>query len=472
MAYAGPAGPGVVEHGADLVRAAPDAGVDHGRLVAAHQHVRRHEPEVDPRPGQLGRRGRAAARRGGGLGRSPSRTRWAAGWPRRPPRRRSCTRPARARRRRARRGRPAGGTPAARWPGPRPSSSSDGAAAGAPSRQCCWSGNAAGQDGRHARRGTRRRTADQSRPAVVRRLRSHQARPGRLPGRRGGPARAGARRSCPERHPGAAGAAAVHAEEPVRPTPPTSIPTLEITTQDGKKVVHYPVCNDRETLLWFANQRAVEYHPTLYRGLASDAPTHLVVDLDPPAGSDAFARAVEAAVLVRAGAQRRRDGGGGQDQRRQGCARRGAAWRRAAPPSTWRPPPARSRPARNGSTRSTRRRRSSSRRARARCSSTRRERVARPWWPPTARGRGPVSRCRSRSPGTTSPARHRRTSRSAPSRGLIGDTDPWTTLMPPPQALDGGLVEEGHTIPVARVAAMHEGKRRARAKREAAEDAP
>ena len=51
--------------------------------------------------------------------------------------------------------------------------------------------------------------------------------------------------------------------------------------------------------------------------------------------------------------------------------------------------------------------------------------------------------------------------------GLIGDTDPWTTLMPPPQALDAGLVEEGHTIPVARVAAMHEGKRRARAKRAA-----
>ena len=50
---------------------------------------------------------------------------------------------------------------------------------------------------------------------------------------------------------------------------------------------------------------------------------------------------------------------------------------------------------------------------------------------------------------------------------LLGDSDPWTTLMPPPQVLDGGLVEEGHTIPVARVAAMHEGKRRARARRAA-----
>jgi hypothetical protein len=38
--------------------------------------------------------------------------------------------------------------------------------------------------------------------------------------------------------------------------------------------------------------------------------------------------------------------------------------------------------------------------------------------------------------------------------------------MPPRQAIDPGLVEEGHTIPVARVAAMHEGKRRARARRQ------
>src|SRR5215211_6939422 len=80
---------------------------------------------------------------------------------------------------------------------------------------------------------------------------------------------------------------------------PESVPTLEVPTQDGKRVVHYPVCDDRETLLWFANQRAVEYHPTLFQGHAFDSPTHLVVDLDPPAGSDAFPRAVEAALLVR-----------------------------------------------------------------------------------------------------------------------------------------------------------------------------
>jgi bifunctional non-homologous end joining protein LigD len=51
--------------------------------------------------------------------------------------------------------------------------------------------------------------------------------------------------------------------------------------------------------------------------------------------------------------------------------------------------------------------------------------------------------------------------------GLVGDGDPWRDLLPPPQALPADLVEEGHTIPVARVQAMHEGKRRARAKRTA-----
>jgi bifunctional non-homologous end joining protein LigD len=52
---------------------------------------------------------------------------------------------------------------------------------------------------------------------------------------------------------------------------------------------------------------------------------------------------------------------------------------------------------------------------------------------------------------------------------LLGERDVWAHGMPAPQALDPGLVEEGHTIPVARVQAMHEGKRRARAKRAAEE---
>ena len=80
---------------------------------------------------------------------------------------------------------------------------------------------------------------------------------------------------------------------------PGSISTLDVATRDGKRVVRYPVCDDRRTLLWLANQRAVEYHPTLFPGHAFDAPTHLVVDLDPPPVADAFAQAVRAALLVR-----------------------------------------------------------------------------------------------------------------------------------------------------------------------------
>jgi hypothetical protein len=49
---------------------------------------------------------------------------------------------------------------------------------------------------------------------------------------------------------------------------------------------------------------------------------------------------------------------------------------------------------------------------------------------------------------------------------LLGDGDPWHDRMPPPQQLPADLVEEGHTIPIARVQAMHEGKRRARARRQ------
>ena len=45
----------------------------------------------------------------------------------------------------------------------------------------------------------------------------------------------------------------------------------------------------------------------------------------------------------------------------------------------------------------------------------------------------------------------------------LGSGDPWAEHMPAPQQLSGDLIAEGHAIPVARVQAMHEGKRRANA---------
>ena len=50
------------------------------------------------------------------------------------------------------------------------------------------------------------------------------------------------------------------------------------------------------------------------------------------------------------------------------------------------------------------------------------------------------------------------TVRTAPA--LLGDADPWTTLMPAPQPLPAELVEQGRTIPAARAQALHEELRR------------
>jgi bifunctional non-homologous end joining protein LigD len=44
----------------------------------------------------------------------------------------------------------------------------------------------------------------------------------------------------------------------------------------------------------------------------------------------------------------------------------------------------------------------------------------------------------------------------------IAKIDPWAEQMPESQRLNRDLVEEGREIPIARVQAMHEGKRRAR----------
>ncbi len=79
---------------------------------------------------------------------------------------------------------------------------------------------------------------------------------------------------------------------------PSWVPTVRWWAETSKREVSYALCNDRRTLLWFANQRAVEYHPTLVTAARPDRVTHLVLDLDPP-GAGAFTLAVRAAVLVR-----------------------------------------------------------------------------------------------------------------------------------------------------------------------------
>ncbi len=73
-------------------------------------------------------------------------------------------------------------------------------------------------------------------------------------------------------------------------TPPW-VRTVQLWAEASKREVSYALCNDRRTLLWFANQRAVEYHPALVRVHRPDHVTHLVLDLDPP-DADAFSMAV------------------------------------------------------------------------------------------------------------------------------------------------------------------------------------
>ncbi len=248
---------------------------------------------------------------------------------------------------------------------------------------------------------------------------------------------------------------------------PATLRTLEVATQDGKRVVHYPVCDDRETLLWFANQRAVEYHPALFTGHDVDSPTHLVVDLDPPAGDDSFARAVAAAHLVR---QVLAEVGATTVAKTSGA--KGVHVLVPLLPDQSATDVA----------------------AATRAVAVRAERLD-PELTTTAyvvdqRG-GKVFLDATRSGGATLVAAYSPrvrpgapvswpvawddldrvspldfTVRTAPQ---LGDGDPWRALVPAPQRLDPGLVEEGHTIPVARVAAMHEGKRRARARRAAGE---
>ena len=88
--------------------------------------------------------------------------------------------------------------------------------------------------------------------------------------------------------------------------------------ESSRREVRYALCDDRRTLLWLANQRAVEYHPTLVRaGERPHRPSYLILDIDPPAR-----RAVRAGGGGRqadpGGAGRRGPGRRGQDQRVQG----------------------------------------------------------------------------------------------------------------------------------------------------------
>ncbi|MEN3308663.1 MAG: bifunctional non-ous end joining protein LigD [Micromonosporaceae bacterium] len=248
-----------------------------------------------------------------------------------------------------------------------------------------------------------------------------------------------------------------------RYTPPW-VRTVRLWAESSKREVSYALCNDRPTLLWFANQRAVEYHPTLMRAEHWDRPTHLVLDLDPPPGADAFPAAVRAAHLVH---QALTDAGLAGAVKTSGA--KGVHVFVPVQPSVTTEEVA----------------------AATRALAARAERLD-PVLATTAyiledRG-GKVFLDATRSGGATVVAGYSPRVRpgvpvSFPvpwdeldnvtpadftvhtAIGLLADGDPWAEHMPEPQQLSADLIEEGRAIPVARVQAMHEGKRRARARR-------
>src|ERR1700753_1511362 len=79
---------------------------------------------------------------------------------------------------------------------------------------------------------------------------------------------------------------------------PPWIKTVTMWAESSHRQVRYALCEDKPTLTWFANQRAVEYHVTLGTAGHLDRPSCLVLDIAPPAPGE-FGKAVAAARLVR-----------------------------------------------------------------------------------------------------------------------------------------------------------------------------
>jgi len=244
---------------------------------------------------------------------------------------------------------------------------------------------------------------------------------------------------------------------------PSWVRTVSLWAETSKRDVSYALCNDRRTLLWFANQRAVEYHPTLVRADRPDRVTHLVLDLDPP-HSDAFSMAVRTAHLVR---QALADAG------LEGAVKTsGAKGVHVFVPIDDQPPP-------EDAAAATRAIAARAERLDPELATTafmKEDRGGRVFVDSTRVGGATVVAAYSPRvrPGVpvsfavdwddlddVSPADF--TVHTALRR--LGDDDPWAAHMPGPQRLSAELIEEGRAIPVARVQAMHEGKRRARARR-------
>ena len=246
---------------------------------------------------------------------------------------------------------------------------------------------------------------------------------------------------------------------------PDWVATVPFWAEASKREVTYALCNDRRTLLWFANQRAVEYHPTL---VTVDTPR----PIDPSRARPRSARGRRvldwpcgSPHLVRQALDRRRSRRRGQDQRRQGRARvraRSTTTRRS------RTPPA--------ATRAIAARAEQLDPEIATTAFMKEDRGGKVFVDSTRAGGATVvaaysPRVRPGVPvsfplaGTSSTTSRPPTSPSTPRSSASASATRGPSTCPAPRRLRADLVAEGHAIPIARVQAMHEGKRRARARR-------
>ena len=245
---------------------------------------------------------------------------------------------------------------------------------------------------------------------------------------------------------------------------PSWVATVSMWAEASKRQVSYALCNDRRTLVWFANQRAVEYHPTLFLIDQWDSPTHLVLDLDPPV-DNGFALAVQAAHAVRQALADADLEGAVKTSGAKGLhvfvpldgqvsTEEVAAAGRALAARTERLEPALTTTAFIREDRGGKVFLDSTRAGGATVAAA---------YSPRARPGVPVS---FPVPWADLDAVTPADFTVHTATKAIADTDPWAAHMPAPQHLPADLIEEGRAIPGARVQAMHEGKRRARARRD------
>ena len=243
---------------------------------------------------------------------------------------------------------------------------------------------------------------------------------------------------------------------------PPWIRFVTLWAESSHREVRYALCDDWPTLLWFANQRAVEYHPTLALVGQLDRPTQVILDIDPPEGGP-FGRAVAAAFLVR---QALVDAGLAGAVKTSGSKGvhvyvpvEGATSAEAA-----------------AATRALAARAERLDPGLATTAFIRSDREGKVFLDSTRAGGATVAAAYSPRvrPGVpvSFPVRWEDLDGVAPSDftvhtvpGLAAGHSAWAGQMPAPQRLSEALVEEGRAIPVARVQAMHEGKRRKRAAR-------